>query len=261
MQIKVMTFNLRLPVEADGINHFLNRRERIRRVIEEEKPDLIGFQEATDLSLSWLRESFPDYYFLGHGRDKNMHGEGAPLAYRKDRFLLHSFREEWMSLTPEKPGSRFKGADQSNCPRVYCRAELIAVEGDTPFVFYNTHNDNRGQNNSGRLTRVLEASIIMRDVSGSPYGYILTGDFNELPDGESIALIMGTANSLGTVDLTAGIRGSFHGFGRADCGTNKIDYIFTNLPGDPKQAYAVADAGENGVFYSDHNAICALVEV
>ena len=47
-QIKVMSFNLRMDTEHDGINRFRNRIGRIMEVIHTENPDVIGFQEVTD---------------------------------------------------------------------------------------------------------------------------------------------------------------------------------------------------------------------
>ena len=48
--IKVMSFNTRNPVSADGINFFECRKERLAKVLQREKPDLIGFQEIMDES-------------------------------------------------------------------------------------------------------------------------------------------------------------------------------------------------------------------
>ena len=46
--IKIMTFNLRVPVRRDGVNDYSNRQPGIVRMLEEEAPDLIGFQEASE---------------------------------------------------------------------------------------------------------------------------------------------------------------------------------------------------------------------
>ena len=41
MLLKVMTFNLRVDVPADGINAFSNRTEKIRRMVLSESPEII----------------------------------------------------------------------------------------------------------------------------------------------------------------------------------------------------------------------------
>lgn len=257
MKIKVMTFNLRVPVKRDGANHFSLRKSKIRDTILRESPDLIGFQEATDGTLAWLKETLTDYYIVGHGREWNYHGEGGPIAFRKDRFSLCGFRQKWLSLEPHQPGSRFEGLDQDVYPRVYCCAELIHRDGDRPIAFYNVHGDSGGD-----LTRTVESALLMRDIAANPYRFVLTGDFNARPNDPSISLITATENCLGTKDLTAGISRSAHGFGDPNLDKNcKIDYIFSNLPADAEESYLVDDDDSCGNYYSDHYALCAFVEI
>ena len=90
----------------------------------------------------------------------------------------------------------------------------------------------------------------------------MTGDFNALPGEEAIQLLLDPKQTLGTVDATSLVDGSFHGFSMDRIRENnlsKIDYVFTNLNTDPILSYAVADDDACGYFYSDHNAICAFV--
>ena len=256
IKLKIMTFNLRVPSKVDGPNYFFLRQDKVISLIEREAPDVIGFQEVVDRSLDLLKERLPDYYVLGHGRDECYHGEGAPIAFRKDVFSLCGFRQKWLSLTPDVPASRLSGLDQSKCPRVYSCAELVHRDSDKPFAFYNVHSDHRGE-----LAKVVESTILMRDIAANSYPFVLTGDFNAQPNAASIAQILGTNKTLGTVDATALIRDSFHGFGRENFTPVKIDYIFTNLPTDPVESYAVADDDSCGHYYSDHNALCAFVEI
>lgn len=255
INLKVMTFNLRVRSERDGVNIFDNRREKILDVICREQPDIIGFQEATDLMSAWLKEVLCDYYVLGHGRGTDYHGEGTPIAYRKDRFDLHAFREEWLSFSPDTPASVFTGLDQSSCPRVIAMAELIHKDASCPFTFFNIHTDHRGEQ-----ARVAECILLAQKLIETPYPFVVTGDFNALPDSASIQMLLSTKDKTGIVDATSGIVGSFHGF-CGDVGSHKIDYIFTNLATDPDRSYAVADGGRDGCYYSDHNALCASVVI
>lgn len=255
IKIKVMTFNLRVRVLVDGANCFDFRRDKILSVIRKEAPDVIGFQEASDVMLEWLKESLDEYYVLGHGRCKDYRGEGTPIAYRKDLFNLHAFRQEWLSFTPNKPASVFTGLDQSSCPRVFVCAELIHKDGKTPFAFFNVHTDHKGEQ-----ARVAECIVLARELAASPFRFVVTGDFNAYPNTASIQMLLAGADDLGIVDATKKIKGSFHGF-RGDVGDNKIDYIFTNLPTNPSESYAIPDDDRDGCYYSDHNAICSFVEI
>ena len=251
MEIKVMTFNLRIRTRSDGEYIFDLRQPKILDVINNEKPDVIGFQEANDDMLAFLQKNLPEYYFLGHGRNEDYHGEAPAIAYRWDRFSLYSFSQEMLSLTPQIAGSRVEGIQQSACSRAFASAELICKENSTRFSVYNIHTDHIEQR-----TVFAECIMLMQAIGRRGGKFILTGDFNATPDTPAIEMIRESKNVLGTVDLTANIQTSFHGYGRLeeDC---KIDYIFTNLEGDPHNSYAVPQP-EVG-FYSDHHALCAKI--
>lgn len=255
IRIKVMTFNLRVRTIKDGINCFDARRDRIREVIESESPDVIGFQEASNGMLSWLKETFTDYVVLGHGREGDYHGEGTPIAYKRELFDLHFFDASWLSYTPQIPASFFNGVEQSRCPRMIIYAELIHRDATQPFVFCNVHTDHKSSS-----ARVAECMAVMQRLYCARFPFVLTGDFNDQPDSQSIGMILGTKETLGTIDATENIIGSFHAF-TGNVGDSKIDYIFTNLSADPTEAYAVPDIPVEGVYYSDHNALCAFLEL
>lgn len=249
-ELKIMTFNLRVEADCDGINHQKHRRGRILATLEAETPDLIGFQEASDDAREFLRGALSDYTLIGCGRYADYRGEGAPLAFRSDRFEMIRSACFMLSDTPEIPGSRYEGSDQSGCPRIATAAVLKHREADTPILFLNVHTDHTGTG-----ARVLASRDILAYVQRTGLPTVLTGDFNAEPDSEEIRML---ADAL--TDATADLGGTFHDFGRRtpDCAP-KIDYVFTSLPADPARAYAVADTPEAGVYISDHNPVVAFV--
>lgn len=251
MELKIMSFNLRVPSETDGINHFNNRKSNILDVILREQPDLIGFQEATDATRSFLRDMLPrNYTLLGCGRKEGYRGESAPLAFRNDLFELISFDTFWLSSTPDTPGSIYEGSDQSHCPRLTFRATLHAEGTEKPFHFYNTHLDHKG-----KKARLLGMQDIISHIKKSGGNFILTGDMNASPTEDCIKEILTLP---GVADTTKGITSTFHSYGRKaeDC---KIDYIFTNLVAT--DSYAIEDKHENGIYISDHYPICSILEI
>lgn len=249
--IKVMTFNLRTSKAADGPNCFANRKPLILDVLRREKPDVIGFQEATEEMLLWLKQALRSYYVLGHGRNPDNHGEGVATAFRKDRFDLHAFGQEWLSFTPDQPGSRIEGVEQSHCPRVFSRTELLYKNSSEVFSFYNVHTDYQSDS-----CVFLECGMLMRKIGERGGKFILVGDFNVCPDNGAIALINATQGQFGTVDVTAKLGDTFHGFGKKE--PKKIDYIFTNCKTDVEKTYVVPDGTSDGNYYSDHHALCAF---
>ena len=258
-EIKVMSFNVRYNNPNDGVNQFDLRRDKVLEVLEREDPDLIGFQEITPDMQEWLKKVLGSRYtVLGHGREADFSNEGNPIAYRTSRFELHSFSLEWLSETPDVPGSRLRDLDQSGCPRIYCCAELIDLSCKKRFAFFNTHTDHKGAK-----ARMFECEMLLDRIRKKTVPYVMTGDFNDYPESASIKLIMDTHEELGTRDATSSISGTFHGFSmtRMQNNNEKIDYIFTNLSHDPARSYAVEDNDDCGYFYSDHRAVCAYVSM
>ena len=118
--MKVVTFNIRCDYGQDGLNEFANRKELILRKINQEKPDIIGFQEVLPHVAKWLKENLNEYYVIGCGRGANLRDEQMSIAYRRDRINLISMKTWWLSQTPDVPGSRYE--EQSSCPRTATEA-------------------------------------------------------------------------------------------------------------------------------------------
>ncbi|MBQ9121114.1 MAG: endonuclease/exonuclease/phosphatase family protein [Clostridia bacterium] len=242
-EIKVMSFNLRYENNYDGIYRFENRKPQVLAAIEEEKPDLIGFQEGTDPMRAWLGASLSDYLVLSCGRNNDYSGEGGPIAIRRDRFNLLSYRTVWLSPTPNVPGSRYT-EDQSPCPRIYQEARLVIPKYDRVIRFVNTHTDHVGSR-----ARLLEATQLLKDMGDVGNDIlVITGDFNATPDAPEIRYMTEGRPELSLSDASAALGGTFHEFGRVE--PIKIDYIFTNVPyRDSRQIHREPD------FISDHDPI------
>lgn len=256
-EVKVMSFNMRCRTEKDGANYFDLRCPKILSMLVMESPDVIGFQEVTEFMFEWLENNLKDYVLVGYGREKGYTGESNPIAYKRDRFYLHGFRQETLSSAPQVVGSRWKGLDQSSCPRIYCCAELIDRESKELFAFFNTHLDHKGNQ-----AQVAQTALLCERITACGLPFVLTGDFNARPEADAIRMILATKDYLGTNEATSEIGGTFHGFSMERINEGKmvkIDYIFTNLPTDPAKSYAIADDDRDGCFYSDHNAVCAFV--
>ena len=252
MKVKVMTFNLRCPAEADGINYFPNREKNILKVIQDEAPDLIGFQEAADYSRQFLKENISDrYVVLGCGRHADYTGEACCIAFNRDRFDLIDYKTRFLSGTPCVPGTRYAGSDQSGCPRLYSHALLSVGEGKV-LNFYNTHLDHKGE-----IARLLGMTQIVQDISECDAPFVLTGDMNAYPDERTVTVPFSMKHK-DVREATAEITHTFHNFGKkkTEC---KIDYIYTDAPFS--DVYAVEDKAEDGVYISDHYPICATLEI
>ncbi len=254
--IKIMTFNLRVPVRRDGVNDYPNRQPGIVRMLEEEAPDLIGFQEASESARRELALALSERYCLiGCGREADYSGEGVPVAYRRDRFEAISYDTFWLSDRPRVPGSRYEDSDQSKYPRMAHVLRLHLLEENRPVTLINTHLDHIGPRaRTAELNRIRQEAEAVRGIG------FLTGDFNATPDSPEISRFTGELSAASWQDVTAGAAGTFHAFGKMALPT-KIDYIYANSDARVIRAYTVADPHENGIYDSDHAPLCASFEV
>ncbi len=253
-QLKIMSFNLRMENKGDGINYFFDRFDRITEVLDQEKPDVIGFQEVNDAMRVKLRDYLTDYTIQGCGRGRDYHGEAMIIAYRKDAVELISLENIWLSMTPAIPGSRY-GGDQSGCPRMFTAALLKHNDIKHPFYFINTHLDHEGG-----MARYLGSVQLVQYISLHKENFVLTGDFNATPETPEIKVITEALAYRDAKDCTEALDGTFHGFGRIPAERQpKIDYIFSDAP--CTDSYKVEDVPVEGKYYSDHNAVCAILEM
>ena len=253
--IKVMTYNLRVDNVGDGINSFTNRRERVLCMLAEKSPDLIGFQECTHHMRAYLEQHMPDYAFVGCGREKDCTGESMAIAYRKDAFAVMQVDNFWLTATPRLPGSNL-GGDQSGCPRMATVTVLWHFAAAREICMCNTHLDHQGP-----VARQLEAGILCAMLDAYKQPVILTGDMNAKPHKPEIGIIKTAMEARGARDLTEDLGGTFHDFGRKDPEKySKIDYIFAS--GTCKSCMIIPDdADKQGLYYSDHFAVMAEIEI
>lgn len=253
VKLKIFTFNLRVESNADGINHFTNRRGRILDTIREYSPDIIGFQEANDNMRRWLIDSLDAYTVVGCGRGADWRGESTVVAFKKHDFEMIALENRWLSTTPDAPGSTF-GGDQSGCPRILTAVCLKHREADEPFIFLNTHLDHKG-----RTARLLGAVEVVQYLADHGEHFIITGDMNAHPDAPEIAAFTASVPcGAPVIDATEQLGGTFHGFGKRNPPV-KIDYIFTDMTCDPAESFIVPNEPIDGIYITDHSPVCAFV--
>ena len=253
--IKIMTYNLRVDNAGDGINSFSNRSDRVIAMLKEQQPDVIGFQECTHLMRAYLERHLPAYAFVGCGRERNYQGESMAIAYRKQAFAPVQVDNFWLTATPRIAGSTL-GGDQSPCPRMATVAVLYSFAAEREICVCNTHLDHMGA-----MARQIEAALLCGALEAYKQPLVLMGDMNAKPDSPEIATLTAAMQARGAADVTAHLGGTFHGFGRiAPEKRIKIDYIFAN--GSCTLCNIVPDDCQGqGLFYSDHFAITAEIEL
>ena len=117
MKLRAMGFNIRFGDDANG-HTVAERAPRVMNIIEEQDPDIIGFQEVTPIWIKPLRQLDEKYDHVIHFRDVEWQ-EGAPVFWKKDRFEYVSSEQFWFNDTPDRPHIKGWGADHvRHCIRV-----------------------------------------------------------------------------------------------------------------------------------------------
>ena len=255
--MKIVSFNLRVDIKLDGLQMFKNRKGLILEKIDDEKPDVIGFQEMLPHMRDYLVKHLPDYQFVGRSRSEDFTGEHMDVAFRRDKYDLMGLDCFWLSPTPDVPGSRY--AEQSDCPRIVTATMLREIKTNKLFRFINTHLDHIGEQ-----ARVLGIKQILEYIAAQnkkfKMPFFLTGDFNALPESETIKFCNESKEPEMT-DLSANITGvTYHGYGTVN-ENYKIDYIFCDKE-TAQNSYTTTlwDDCNFGLYLSDHYPVCCDID-
>lgn len=218
--LRVMSFNIRLPLESDGINRWDERRELAVSVLREQDADIIGTQELHKRQGDELVARLPQYAWFGEGRRGGDQDEHMGVFYRKDRLRVRESGNFWLSDTPDVPGSITWG---HLYPRMVTWARFERIADGATFALYNTHLPYRDVDEAARArgAALIRSRI---DVLSTREPVILTGDFNTLPESDTHAALTVTLTDAWTASpARSGPAATFHGFtGQAD---RRIDWI------------------------------------
>jgi len=262
--LKVMTYNVRYDTPLDLDNSWQHRKHLVSTVVQNNAPDVVGFQEplfhqVKDLE-SALREN---YSWLGTGR--NGDGEGGefnPIFYNHHVFYVMDSGNFWISEYPDQPGS---SSWESRCKRICTWAKLVTKSNNSTIYIFNSHLDHQSD-----LARRKGLELLFCKIQVLSFGFpaILMGDFNI---DEAQPLIQNATNpkditvfptymaNSKTRSITEP-QGPKHTFTGWD---NKllvaIDYILVKHD-MAVYSYNVLDGkSEEGKFCSDHRPVCAEI--
>jgi endonuclease/exonuclease/phosphatase family metal-dependent hydrolase len=257
--LTVMSFNVRYINTKDGVNIWVNRKEKVAEVISSNNVDIAGLQEPWKDQIRDLEKLLPEYSWFGWSRDNGKSkGEFVPIFYKKDKLSVVGKGIFWLSKTPEKIGS--KGWDVKY-PRIVIWARFKEKVSEKEFYLFNTHlGGDTARFESAKLLR----SKIDEMTDGLPV--IVTGDFNSIPNSPPYETMINGNYKVELVD-------AFHSaiekndeiytnylFDGNDKDLKRIDYIFVSPK--IKVLYHEIINKRIGEYYpSDHLALKAELEL
>jgi endonuclease/exonuclease/phosphatase family metal-dependent hydrolase len=255
--IRVMSYNIRLDIQSDGVNRWSARREQFIGQLQLMRPAILGLQEVVAGQKADLERAMPGYTFLGVARDDGRSaGEFSNLAVDRSIFDVRSSGTFWLSETPDLPSKGWDAAYR----RVATWAHLVRRGDGRPFLALNTHLDNEGTQarleGARQIARWLEANR-----SGNE-AVIVTGDFNAEPG--SPPLVELTSSSLGLRDARAvsksspvGPEGTFNNFAALPAESPRIDHVLVDGSLAVERYAVLAWHGPGGRTASDHFPVIA----
>lgn len=263
---KILSCNVRVDVPADSKqgDGWATRKDFCADVIEAQKADLIGLQEAQIVHTDYLRKRMPQYDMHALSNSTTEFHPINAIFFKRDRYTLISSGGFWFSETPHIQASR--GWDTAN-PRFINWVDLHDRRAGKKFRFWNTHFDHKGQQAREHAAKlVVEASRIF----APNFPQILTGDMNANMNNPAIK----TLKAGEWIDTYGAVHGpkdpgfTAHAFkGEKNPATNtdgspklRIDWIFTRGPVKATSA-AVLRHSRNGRYPSDHYFMSAEVVI
>lgn len=252
--LRIMSFNIRLPAESDGVDYWETRKPLAVRMLREQAPDVIGLQELVKAQADYLARELPGYAWLGRGRNADGSGEHMGVFYRKDLLQVVESGDFWLSDTPDVPGSITWNHLH---PRMVTWALFQRRADGKRFYLFNTHLPYRDQDEAAR---VKGAQAIAQRLARLPADVpvVLTGDFNTPPDSQVHAVLTRTLqDAWTTAPRVEGIDATFHGFtGRAE---KRIDWIF--VKGVQLESITSVTTRWNNRYPSDHFPLVATLQL
>jgi endonuclease/exonuclease/phosphatase family metal-dependent hydrolase len=183
--LRVMTFNVRLPMASDGPERWEARRDLFVETVRAQHPDVFGTQELYREQGDYVVAKLPGYTWFGMGRKGDDGDEHMGVFYRTDELRVLDSGNFWLSDTPDVPGSDTWGTP---FPRMVTWARFQWKDDGRTFVLFNTHLPYR---ESDDVAREKGAAVILKRMAKLPPDelFVLTGDFNTTPDSKVHAML------------------------------------------------------------------------
>lgn len=251
--LRVMTFNVRLPVATDGENRWEARRALMIETIRRAHPDVVGTQELFGLQGDALVAGLPGYRWFGRGRrGGGAEDEHMGVLYRTDALHLIDSGDFWFSDTPDVVGSITWG---NLYPRMVTWGLFESRDDGHRFYLFNTHFPYRDEDDAAR-TRCAQALRERIRALPQDVPVVVTGDFNTGDDSVAHAELSSIlVDAWQVVSKRRGPAGTFHGFSGTP--QRRIDWIL--LRGFAVRSVETLTAHRGARYPSDHFPVLAVL--
>ncbi len=252
--LRVMSFNVRTPVDTEPGRRWDDRRDAMVALLQAQKPAVVGTQELVQKQAEYLTAHLPGYRWFGQGRRGGEGDEHMGVFYDSAQLKVVESGDFWLSDTPEVAGSITWG---NLFPRMVTWALFERVADGQRFYLLNTHLPYRDEDEP---RRVKGAKVIAARLQQLPAGVpvVVTGDFNSEPGSETYATFTAALEDARKVAAKVeGPRLTFHDFSGTP--STELDWILVR--GVKVLRFVTLDDRTGGVLPSDHFPVMAEVEI
>lgn len=258
-ELHTMTLNVRRRMEGRLVrkaDRWSIRRPRLAALLQQERPTILGTQEALPDQASAIRDALgPTYRFVGHGRQAGARGEGCPLFYDTERLTLLGARQVALSDRPDAPGSTSWGAV---IPRVAVYATFRDRVTGAELLVVNTHLDV-----FSARARVRAAETIRREIAAQARPAVVLGDLNaapHTPPWDALTAETTLVDAWTTADARLSPEWATYGGYRDPRPGRRIDAILVS-PAVPVPRIVINSRSFAGGWPSDHLPVQAVLRV
>lgn len=251
--IKIMSCNLRCISPTDfGKKNWFYRADLIVEDIADEKPGIIGFQEATKWQYAYLTETLTDYDSVITYRDEAFNSEGCPVFYNKKLYKLVDKGSFWLSETPDIMSKSWGAQFNRVCSYVILTDNATGKD----FVVFNTHLSHVSDE-----ARINGINVVLDKIAefGSLPSVIM-GDFNAKEGSETYIKVTENFSDARYETENTSDSYTYQGWGDPEK-SKRIDYFMISKKGFAVERYGVVSGVHDGTHSSDHCPIVLEVKL
>ena len=251
--LTVISYNIRMGVANDGDNSWEMRKPASIAMVQTEKPDIFGVQEAFDFQMDYLRENLPAYKGVGVGReDGKIEGEIMGIFWNTETVEMLDWGTYWLSETPDVPSLGWDAA----CMRTATWAFMKHKATGREFFYVNTHLDHVGWEARRNGLALIESRIAeMNGDRGLPM--VLTGDLNIDDEHPTIIEFDQKMQNARKVARETDRTGSYQGWGET---SSIIDYVYFKDFSGCAYFKTLSEPYADIPYISDHYPVKAFLE-
>lgn len=249
--LRVMSFNIRLPIDTQPERSWPARAPIAAAAIRRARADIVGLQELFQRQGDDLTAALPGYRWFGVDRRGGHDDEHMGVLYDTGALRLIDSGQFWLSDTPDVPASTTWGHPY---PRMVTWGIFERRKDRRRFRLLNTHLPYRAEDAAARTKGAAMIVARLATLPGATLPTVLTGDFNAEPDSDAYRLLTRSFEDAWTAARhRSGPAATFHAFtGTPD---RRIDWILTR--GFRSEAVRTLTDHNDAVWASDHFPVVA----